>query len=84
MSMLFITEMAVLSTISNMKGPSSLYSAPNSGEIPFHQALYFYSLFGFFLHTGYMNKFGETLSTGHFSERDKERLKSTTFSVLLG
>lgn len=59
MSTLFITEIAVLETISNMKGPSSLYSAPNAGEIPFHQALYFYSFLGFFLHTVYMNEFGK-------------------------
>lgn len=57
MSMLFITEMAVLATISNMKAPSSLYPAQNSGEIPFPQAVSFYRCFWFFLHTFYMNEF---------------------------
>lgn len=59
MSMLFITEMTVLATIFNMKGPSSLYSAPNSGEIQFHQALSFYSSLGFFLHNVYIHEFGK-------------------------
>lgn len=51
--MLFITEVEVLATNPDMKGPSSLYSAPSSGENSISQALPFYGFF--FLGTFCMN-----------------------------